>query len=95
MKHIKLFDSVQGEKKYSAYIVTGPDNDRRESGSYTCYGEDFRSAAADFGKRWNTNARSSTYGDEWEETGTKENMPKDHMYLKDDKGNRLLLIERR
>lgn len=72
---------------YKAYVVTGDS----ESGSYACYGKDYVEAALNFGKHWN-NCGMPRYGSLWIEEGRKEGYPKQSMFLKDNLGNRVLLI---
>lgn len=72
---------------YKAYVCSGD----RESGSYACYGKDYKDAALNFGNHWNR-CGFPTYGNQWEEIGNAQGYPKQSMFLKDNKGNRILLI---
>jgi hypothetical protein len=73
---------------YQTYTCSGD----RESGSYASYGENYTEAAKYFGDHRNNCGSFVKYGSNWKEEAQKEGMSKDHMYMIDEKGNRLLLF---
>jgi len=79
---------------YSAFICSGtPKTDSyRESGSYTAIGKTYAEAAANFGNHWNKCTTFKTYGGNWKNAGRRKGNPRQHQYLIDDKGNKILLI---
>jgi hypothetical protein len=81
-------------RPYSVYICSGKGNNYRDSGSYTAYGTSYLDAALRFARHWNHCTLLKTYGEKWKKSGRRARMPKRHCYLKDEKGNRLLMLSR-
>lgn len=82
--------NINEKNEYKVYIVDGD----RERGSYTAYGKNYIDASNYFASHWNNVRQSNEYGTRWTELGQKkEGMPKKHQYLKDEKGNTILLVD--
>ena len=82
--------NISEKNEYKVYIVNGD----RESGAYTTYGKNYIDASNYFSSHWNDVQQSNEYGTNWKEIGQKkEGMPKKHQYLKDEKGNTILLVD--
>jgi hypothetical protein len=79
---------------YSAFICSGkPKTDSyRESGSYTAIGKNYAEAATNFAAHYNICIPFNIYGTQWKSAGREKGNPKQHRYLIDEKGNKLLLI---
>jgi hypothetical protein len=79
---------------YRVYICSGtPDTENyRESGSYDAYGKDYFDAVLNLAKHWNKCSSLNNYGSIWKSAGKKQGNPKNHLYLTDELGHKLLLI---
>jgi hypothetical protein len=80
---------------YSAFICSGtPKTDGyRESGSYTAIGKTYAEAATNFATHRNKCLPGLVnYGNNWKRAGRRKGNPRQHQYLIDEKGNKLLLI---
>jgi len=86
---------VQGNK-YSVFIVSGRGKHRRESGEYTAIGDSYKDAVSGLAEHWNIcSLVGPRFGVDWRVSyKAKKGMPKSHAYMKDEKGNTLLLVKR-
>lgn len=84
---------ANGSMNYRIFICSGKGKNRRESGVYTELATNYLNAAKRFGDHSNVCSCSNKYGSDWKITGRKKGNPKSHSYLKDEKGNELLIIK--
>lgn len=81
------------DRDYKVFICSGKGKNRRERGAYGQYVSSYLEAATEFAKHWNVCTVSTTYGTKWRITHrAKKGYPKSHCYLKDELGNKLLVI---
>ncbi len=79
--------------EYRIFICSGEGKDRRESGAYTHLANSYLNAAEIFGSHSNVCSFSGRYGSTWKLAGKRKGNPKNHNYVVDEVGNKLLIIK--
>jgi len=84
----------ENDKTYTIYTCSGKGRDYRESGSYSIRSLSYLDAARNYSDHArNISYLYSKYDSNWKILGQKKGYPKKHIFLQNDNGIKLLLIE--